>query len=144
MTITHKRDFSAPILDLKGKPVPQGVSIEALQSALDVVLKKVPESEHESVKAAIGVVLGAPMTFGDAIAHALTAPNQDDKLAPGEATKRMALALKIVNGGIVEITPDERDLMKRAIEKAYLGAVIPGRTIVMLETEDKPALSAVA
>lgn len=133
MTVELKRNFSDFILDLKGKPVPQGVNTQTMQAALDVALAKIPAEEVENVQKAIGAILGEPLTFGQAIAHALTEPSGNAPLPPGESSKRLALALRIVNGGEVTITPDERDTMKRCVQEGYRGAIVPGRTIDMLE-----------
>lgn len=144
MTKELKRDFSTIILDVRNKPVPQGVAAQTLQAALDVALAKVPESEHENVQKAIATILGEPLTCGMAISTALTEPSGNEPLPHGEAGKRFALAVRIAGGGIVGITPDERDLMKRCVEQGYRGATVPARVIEMLETEEKATLAAVA
>ena len=133
MTVELKRDFSGIVLDLYGKPVQQGVNTQSLQAALDVALAHVPAEKHEDVKKAIGIILGEPLTYGAVLAHALTEPSGNEPLPPGEAPKRVALAMRIVNGGEVVITPDERDKMKQCVQAAYRGAIVPGRAVDMLE-----------
>lgn len=139
------RDFSAQILDLKGKPVPGNATTEALSKALDLALAKVPEAEREGLTNAINIIVGEPMTLGGAVAHALTTPTPGENgMAIGESSKRLSLALKLIDGGMVEITPEERDLMKERVSKVYLGALVPGRIAELLETDAKPALKEAA
>lgn len=134
-----KRDFSAPILDIKGKPLHGNGSVEAMTKALDLAISKVPEAEQEALSAALSIILGEPLTLGAAVAHALTAAAPDEPgLAPGEAEKRLNLALRLVDGGVVEITPEERGLMKRRAGKAYRGALVPGRVAMLLEGDAAP------
>lgn len=141
---TLKRDFSAEILDLRGKPMKGSGTMETLGKVLDVALSKVPASEQESLQKQIDIIMGEPNTLGAVVSNALTAPVQGETMGSGEATKRLKLALKIVDGGMVEISTEERDLMKERVSKVYLGALVPGRVAELLETEPKAVLAAVA
>ena len=141
---TLKRDFSAEILDLRGRPMKGSGTMETLSKVLDLALSKVPESEQESLQKAIDIIMGEPNTLGAVVSNALTAPVQGETFGSGEATKRLKLALKIVDGGMVEITTEERDMMKERVSKVYLGALVPGRAAELLETDAKPDLKVVA
>lgn len=133
MSITLKRDFSAPILDLDNKPILPGATMEGLQKALGIAFDGVPEDKREDVRKAAEAVLNAPLTLGDVCSEALTKPSQGDApLGDGIATSRLMLALK-VKSGEVEITTVERDLLKERVSRFYLGAIVPGRVAMLLE-----------
>ncbi|MFA5898623.1 MAG: hypothetical protein WC829_05865 [Hyphomicrobium sp.] len=134
MSITLKRDFSAPILDLDNKPILPGATMEGLQKALGIAFDGVPEDKRDEVRKAAEAALNAPMTLGAVCAQALTSPGADKQPLPeGVATTRLALALKVNAGGTIEITTAERDLLKDLVGKFYLGAVVPGRVAMLLE-----------
>lgn len=127
-----KRDFSQTILDLQDKPLVDGMSFEALQRAC----KRLSQDAAKELTERLAEESARPLTLGAAVASALIAPNDDDAKSELDVkVKRMHLALKIVNGGEVEITPDERDLMKRMVNKRYGGALVPARCADLLEGE---------
>jgi hypothetical protein len=98
-------DFSAPITDQTGKPVP-------------LCADKTPDCEK-------------PMTLGRVVGIALfsTFPDESDPrtgTAPSgeEKVKRAKLALEVFDGGQHDLTAEETALAKKLVAKAYAPLVV--------------------
>lgn len=131
-----QRDFSTLILGLSGKPLRTQVTIERFAEAVEKAVSVLDPAPRAAVEKAIAEALGEPLTLGMACADALVQPVKDENSVPvGEARKRLALALKIGGGGIHEIEPAERELMKERVGRYFVGALILGRVDQLLEGE---------
>lgn len=133
MSITLKRDFSTPVLDLDNQPILPGATMEGLQKALGIAFDYIPEDKREEARDKAQAALNAPLTFADVCSEALTKPSQGDQpLGDGVATSRLMLAIRLKSGE-AEITTAERDTLKERVSKFYLGAIVPGRVAMFLE-----------
>lgn len=63
---------------------------------------------------------GEDMTLGFGSAFALNAPEQD----PIQSLKRGMLAVKLYEGGEVEISPEEATLIRSALPKAFAPVIV--------------------
>lgn len=101
-----KVNFSLPILDLNGAPIKEG-----------------------------GSDANADMTLASISCNALLAPYQDENNLDGaEKTKRFKLALKVNDGGIIDLAVEDVSLLKRLIAKGYAPLVV-GRAYELLDPE---------
>ena len=104
-----KIDFSAPILDLGGKPVKHQDG--ANDVAKDMVLK-------------------------DVAVPALTMPYKDeDNLAADDKVARAVIAQEIYRGGIVDVSVEDVALIKKLIGKAY-GPLVVMRAYEILDPKE--------
>ena len=107
-------DVSAPILDIDGKPIPACAA-------------KTPECER-------------PMTLGDVAMTALLTPYPDEAegtrggvpITGQQKADRMALAIRIHDGGKVDLTAEQIALAKLLVGKAY-GPLVVGRAWALLD-----------
>ncbi|QUT04851.1 hypothetical protein KFK14_17725 [Sphingobium phenoxybenzoativorans] len=131
-----KRDFSSAINDLRNSGIRVGVTVEAVLTALNEIADDIGETAGALIQTKMDETFGKTLTFGAACADALIAPqNGEEKQSIGERSKRLALAMKIVDGGEIEISPDDRDLIKTAVNAHFRGALVPGRIDRFLEAE---------
>jgi hypothetical protein len=139
-----KRDFSSPILDLKGKPVPNQPTVDAYARAVASLASKLSPELMEQFEADVARE-SSVLTLGDVCVAVLQHAYEDERtLDLSTRTKRMKLAMKLVDGGEQEITPEERDLIKPLLVKGvYGGPLVPVRASDLLETEPPAMLSAV-
>lgn len=131
-----KRNFDDEILDLDGQPVRAGATRDALNLAIQMALGKLPNASREVLAQALDKAAGAPLTLKAACLSALLAVYEDERqLAPEEKVKRMELARKLYKGGILEISPAERDTLKPLINKCFAGVLVPVVACELLEKE---------
>ena len=127
-----KRDFSSKLLDLKCKPVRPAASMERMAQAL----ASLPHDVLIQVQAALDAAGLEELTYASAAADALTQPlSGDDGLSMGAKLKHMRLALRLMDGGEIEVTPEERELLKERVNRRYPGALVPARMYDFLEAE---------
>lgn len=128
------RNFSAPILDIHNNPVRPGPSAEAMTRAINRVAPEMPADLQAKLAEAINAECGQPLTLADVAVESLMTPYQgEDQLPMTERLQRMKLAQKLVEGGEVDITPDERERIKTLAIKRYAGPLVPCRIEEMLE-----------
>lgn len=148
-----RRDFAQPVLDMRGKPVMLGASVQSLQRAISRFLKESASDAVDQFKAILDEEGIEEMTLGIAAIESLGGAYDDEKnMAMDERNKRFLLGLRITEalsqGGMGEINADERDKIKELIRKNYTGSTIAPRCSQLLETdaEEKgaPPLQAVA
>ncbi len=134
-----KRDFSALILDLDDEPVRPQLTVQRVSQALNALIPNLPD-DPGAAKLALAKALqeagDKPLTLGAAASAALLDSYPDEKdLSATERTDRLLLAMRVHKGGAIEITPEERDKMKRLLGKHWLGSLVAPRAWIMLETE---------
>ena len=128
-----KRDFSQPVLDLRGAPIRSGASAEALMAGIGKAMGQVSPEAAAILQQCLQESTGAELTVGAACGDALIAPLSGDEAMPlGERSRRLALALRVI-GGEAEISPDERDMIKDCVTRYFTGALIPARIAEFLE-----------
>ena len=134
-----KRNFDAPILDLKGKPVPLQATVDALNRAVNALSLKLSPELLDEFRASVAKESGV-LTLGEVCVSVLQNAYEDERaLDMSTRTKRMKLAMKLVDGGTQDITPEERDLIKPLLTKGvYGGVVIPVRADELLEKDVDP------
>lgn len=133
---TVKRDFGAKLLDLDGNPCHIGGTVEGVLQVLDQVLQKVPAEVRKEAVETLERVTGKPLTLASVCSRALISPYEDERtLDDTVRIARMELARKIHKGGVVDITPQERDMIKPLIKKAFNGVLIPVLTWELLEKD---------
>lgn len=121
-----KRNFDEKILDLDGMPVIVGSSVAVLLRALDSVLATLPADLKQSFTDAIAAQAGRPLTLATACSSALMGAYDDERLLDASTRiKRMELARKVHAGGIVDITPEDRDMIKPLLMKCFAGILVP-------------------
>lgn len=130
-----RRDFSAIVLDLYGDPA----FIEREQ-ALARALKRFADEAPADALALFNRIFKEEgrkeLTLGNACAEALGGAYEDEKGMNMETrVKRFKLAQKVLEGGIQEITTDERTQIQALIVKRYPGSVLAPACSIMLETE---------
>lgn len=132
-----KRDFSEQILDLDESPVRPGSSLEAFARALNAVFPFLLKESQDALNTALEKEMGKPMTLGSACVGALMGVYQgEENMDDGARLARMTLAVKINKGGVVDIEPDERDLVKPLLKKKWAGSIlIPVVAAQLLEKE---------
>lgn len=128
-----QRDLSELVLDLDGLPIRIGSTIEGLLTAINKTMSSAPPEVQEKMRAALMEVADAPLTLGRAASGALIAVLPEDRSTEAERMDRLLLAMKLHAGGTVEITPQERDLVKRCVWKRYPGALIAPRVCMLIE-----------
>ena len=124
-----KRNFSQIITSFNGKPVYPGLTPERVAKALDTLDPDVREKVDKAFQAA-GI---EPLTFAEACASSLCAAVEKATLKT--KNERFKLAERLFAEGEIDITADDRDHIKAAVDKAYDGAVVPARVSAMLEGE---------
>jgi hypothetical protein len=148
-----RRDFAQPVLDMRGKPVMLGASLQSLQKAISRFIREADSAAVDLFKEILDEEGLEEMTLGVAAIESLGGAYEDEKgLAMDTRNTRFLLGLRITeamqNGGICEITPDERDKIKELVRKNFTGSVIAPRVSQLLEIDadeqDKPPLQAVA
>lgn len=135
------RDFSKRITDLSGDAIPQGISVEGINRAINTIWAELSQETKDKLVAELEKAGNAPLTLASACCTALLAPFEDERSSPppGDVrVKRYRLAGKIHAGGVVDITADERDMIKPLLFKAFGGSLIPVVAADLLET-DVPA-----
>ena len=140
-----KRDFDAPILNIDGQPVRVGDSAQAIAKAVSSVWKIMPKDVQDALNAALAKEAGKPLTLGDACVSVLMGAYPDEPgLSLPERAKRMKLALRITEGGVQDIEPEDRDLIKPLLIKGYNGPLVPVRCAELLEKDAPEPLKSVA
>lgn len=134
-----KRNFDQELADLDGKPVRLGITQEGFVAVFDRMLPKLPEELQKEFNEELAKVGTAPLTFKDVcIAVLMSAFEDEQKLDDTARMSRMELARRIHKGGIQEITPKDRDLIKPLVKKKFGGILIPVITAEFLEEEYVP------
>ncbi len=132
-----KRDFSEQIIDLDGEPVRAGMSLETFARALNTVFPFLPKEGQEALNKALEKEAGKPMTLGSACVGALmTVYEGEQNMDDGVRLARMTLAVKINAGGVIDLEPADRDLVKPLLKKKWAGSIlIPVVAARLLEKE---------
>ena len=131
-----KRDFDAAIRDLNKEAVRAGATLEVAMAAINAAWPVMSSKARTVFNGALQKATGAPPTLRMVCISALMAAYPDEpNLSADEAIKRMALARRVHRGGVIEIAPEERDLMKQLIRKRYGGVLIPVVAGELLEAE---------
>jgi hypothetical protein len=144
-----KRDFKQVLKDFNGAPLLMGtLDKDAFSRALgslepEVQLKVMRALQAENIR---------PLTLEAACCQALAADLPDERDPRGVATvtadermRRWRLGTLLVcpgPDGTVEITPEQRDLIKGLLPKAWGGSLIAPQAMEMLE-EAAPGLAVV-
>lgn len=125
-------DFSQPILDLQGKPLIENLTLESLQRAM----ARLPVEIAQQVVQALREEGAAPVTVADVASGALIAGFEDERNLPlDEKVRRMNLALRICNGGEVELTTDEAVKIKHCVNRRFPGVLKPARVAELIEAQ---------
>lgn len=140
-----KRNFDEIVCDLDGAPVQTGMSAEAFHAAMLTIWEQLPQPLKDTYNAKLNEQGMLPLTLGRACVKALLGAydeekNMDDIVRVG----RMELARKIHKGGVIDIEPKDRDMIKPLIKKMFLGVMVPVLLWEMLEKDagDPPTDSA--
>lgn len=111
-------DFSAKILDMNNRPV-----IDDAACPADAAGKRPCTTE---------------VTLADVSVRALMAVAQDEQnLAGEEKFKRFTLALKIKDGGKIDLSAEDTAMLKKLIGKLYAPLVV-GRAFPLLDPAEVP------
>lgn len=130
-----KRDFSALILDMRGKPLVHGPSAEAMIKAVADLEKEHPEA-HRLLMQAFDRHAIWSMSVGMAASAALVNSLEGDERASLDLkARRMKLALRICEGGVIDVTVDEIAMIKERVNKAHPAATVPVRVSEHLEAD---------
>lgn len=137
-----KRNFDEQILDLDNEPVRRDASLEAFTRALNAVFPFLPKESQDALNTALEKEMGKPLTLGSACVSALMTVYQgEEKMEDSVRLARMDLAVKINAGGVLDIEPDDRDLIKPLLKKKWAGSIlIP---VVAARLLEKDALSCI-
>ena len=131
-----KRNFDLQILGLDGKPVRAGVSPDSMLDALAEFLPTLEAKDREAFDRIMEAKKMEPLTLRKVCCDSLLAPYEDEKNLDGaKAIERMELARLIYKGGIQEITPTQRDLVKPLFRKRYGGVLVPVVASELLEKD---------
>lgn len=130
-----RRDFSAVVNNLYGDPAtvepPMATGI-----ALRRFAEEAPADAVELINRIFREEQRKALTLATACAEALGGGYDDEKnMQMDERVKRFVLAKRILEGGIQEITTDERDKIKALLVKRFPGSVIAPQCSMLLETE---------
>lgn len=80
---------------------------------------------------------GVTLYFKDIIAKEMILPaNRDERIPADVSLKRYALAQRIINGGVVDISVDEAAIIKKAFES--YAPLIYGRIVDFVEGDRSP------
>lgn len=150
----EKRDFGQTINNLDGTPVQIGVGVDPNTVALiSQALNALPQDVRRQAFEAINKNLAKPLTLAVACVMALTAAYEDERnLAGGERLTRLQLAMRVNKAGMVKISTEERDLIKKCALKRFQDCLIAPTICLLLEgkvvepepeEEDAPKLAAV-
>lgn len=130
-----RRDFSAVVLDLYG----DAATIEqpqAMSRALKRFAEEAPADAVELLNRLFKEEGRKELTLGHACAEALGGGYEDEKgMQMDERVKRFKLAQKVLEGGIQEITTDERTKIQSLLVKRFAGSVLAPACSILLETE---------
>ena len=111
-------DFSAKILDMNNKPV-----IDDTACPADAAGKRPCMSE---------------VTLADVSVRALMAVAQDEATLAGEEKfKRFSLAMRIKDGGKIDLSAEDTAMLKKLIGKLYAPLVV-GRAFPLLDPAEVP------
>lgn len=142
-----KRDFNEQICDLDGTPVRSGATVESLMQAFSNIAPMLPDEMFKQLQEEINKAAGKPLTFGSACVASLMGAYEDEKgLSDDARLTRMELARRIHKGGVQEITPKDRDIIKPLVKKRFAGILVPVLVSELLEkeaVESRPALESV-
>lgn len=139
-----KRNFSKEITNLSGVAMTEGASLESVLAAVRSVWPALSTEVRDQFDKALKDVGAKPLTLAAACCTALLGAHEDERSLAGDVrSKRYRLAGKIHGGGVVEITADERDMIKPLLFKTYAGSLVPVVAADLLEgegvKEDAPA-----
>ncbi len=141
-----KRNFDEPILDLDGEPVRQGASAESFARAINHIWPTLTAEQKKVLEAALDKEAGKPLTLGAACVSALVNVYQgEENLDDSARLTRAELARKLHKGGVIDVEPKDRDLIKPLLRKRYAGSIlIPVIAGELLEKDAAAALAAVS
>lgn len=141
-----KRNFDEPILNLDGEPVRLGASAETLACVINAIWPKLTVELQKDVQAALDKEAGKPLTLGSAcIGALLTVYQGEENLDDSARLTRAELARRIHKGGVIDIEPKERDLVKPLLRKKYAGSIlVPVVAGELLEKDAAEPLKSVA
>ena len=130
-----KRNFDEQILDFDGKPTMIQPPLQGFQNALNAIWNKLsPELQDQFNKALEKEQ--TPLTLGKACVIVLTQQYQSEQeLDLLKRMDRAELARRIHKGGVQEITPADRDLIKPLITKGLVGIMTPVIVAELLEKD---------
>ncbi len=138
------RDFDQKLTDFDGTPIRLGGNADGMLKAVNDLLKLIsseveradmPDKAKEIVKEAFGV----EEDLASVAIAGLVAPHEGEKPDEKERIRRFELARRLHKGGEQEITPEERDLIKKLIGKRFNGSLIAPMAWEMLETDPPEA-----
>ncbi len=137
-----KRDFSAVLKHLNGSPLLAGGTESGWAAALEAFGHLNPEASMQ-LRALLAQEGAEPMTVAAVVADALVSPVAgDEKDTLSGKTKRMRLAMRVCDGGIVDVSADDIVLIKERVNKRRPDALIPVRVADHLEAEPQSAVVA--
>ncbi|MDH4172144.1 MAG: hypothetical protein OEW90_05020 [Betaproteobacteria bacterium] len=149
MSKTMKVQFAVDLMNLQGEPLKERAGIESVRAAMreagiaDMMLDQ-----------AIAILRGFWGTGGDPKETILTAQSAcmaalqlpDQAMMGAERVDRMRLALKLLDKEPVEISEKEKEIILKAIEKAYASPVVYYRINELFNEaaveRDRPAAAA--
>jgi len=130
-----KRDFSALIRHLNGSPVLAGGTDHGLAAALQEFGQLNPEASAQLAELMRKQSM-EPMTMAAVVSDALVSQvSGDENDTLDGKTKRVRLALRICDGGIVDVSSEDIVLIKDRVNKRRPGALIPVRIADHMEAE---------
>ena len=137
-----KRNFDLPILNLDGKPVLSGVNVDTVLAAITEFLPSLTTDQQDAFSKILESKSLEPMTLRSTSIGAIMGNYDEDKnLSDEKRIARLELARKIFVGGLIEITPAERDEIKRLLPKKWAGVLVPVVAGELLE-QDVPTNAA--
>lgn len=140
-----KRNFDEQILGLDGEPVRLGMTVEVIARAIATFLSQMTPEQTAAFNAILDKQAKKPLTFGASCVTVLMGAYQDESGLPlPERAKRMELAIRINKGGVQEITPEDRDMIKPLLIKGFMGILIPVVCAELLEKDAPKPLPEVA
>ena len=139
-----KRNFDELILDLDNNPVRNGPSPDAIARVIAAMWPKFSPELQAELNAALEKEVGKPLTLAAACVGALMGAYQgEENMDDMMRLTRMELARKIHKGGVQEIEPKDRDLIKSLLKKRWTGILIPVVAAEMLEKDASEPLKTV-
>jgi hypothetical protein len=140
-----KRNFDEVITDLDNEPVRVGMTPDTIAAALAAFWPKLTPEQGKALNEEITKAAGKPLTLGGACVGALMGAYQgEENLDDMMRLTRMELARKIHKGGVLEIEPKDRDLIKPLLKKKWAGILVPVTAAELLEKEPVADLHSVA
>lgn len=134
-----KRNFDLPILDLDNEPARIGQTVETVVAALNSIWSKLSPELQKEFNDTADKLMGKGLTLASACTGALMGVYQgEENMDDTVRMSRLELARKLHKGGIVDIEPKERDLIKPLLKKKFAGSILIPVVAAELLEQDLP------